>query len=175
MSNQSMDSTLLEVWKTTVEVQQHFTDICLKIRNLAVVTMGALGGAFGFLLRETHENPLAFKNENILLVIAFIAWAGFFFIDKYWYHRLLKGAVDHGRKIEASVANNFSLLGLTNTIGDASPIKIYGWELHTNQKLTLFYYAGFGIVIATMFWNHWFWLPLSLAALLGWLFPKVRN
>ena len=36
----------LEVWKTTVDVQKHFNELELKIRNFAITVVGAFLAAF---------------------------------------------------------------------------------------------------------------------------------
>ena len=35
-----------------------------------------------------------------LCLVGLVTWAAFFMMDKYWYHRLLKGAVDQGLFVE---------------------------------------------------------------------------
>ena len=42
----------IEIWKKTIDVQQHFNDIEMKIRSLAMTFVVALVGAVGFSIKE---------------------------------------------------------------------------------------------------------------------------
>lgn len=43
---------IVEIWKKTAEVQQHFNDIAMKIRNLYITILAVIAAAYGVLLRE---------------------------------------------------------------------------------------------------------------------------
>lgn len=45
-------SNIIEIWKTVVEVQQHFNDIGMKIRGLFITIVVAIAAAQGFLLEK---------------------------------------------------------------------------------------------------------------------------
>ena len=42
----------IEIWKKIIDVQQHFNDIEMRIRNYALTIMGAFVAAIGFTLKE---------------------------------------------------------------------------------------------------------------------------
>lgn len=88
---------IVEIWKAIVEVQKHFNDIEMRIRALFVTMVLAIAAAQGFLM----EKDLSFERGNVKILYAtFIPVIGalgtflFYFMDRYWYHRLLIGAVD---------------------------------------------------------------------------------
>ena len=87
---------IIEVWKTIVGVQQHFNDISLRIRGLFVTLILALFAAMGFLA----EKDLTFSSHDFTVHYALLVPIGgiiggllFYFIDRYWYHRLLGGSL----------------------------------------------------------------------------------
>jgi hypothetical protein len=43
---------VIEIWKKTVDVQQHFNDLEMRIRNYAITVLGALLGFSGYLWKE---------------------------------------------------------------------------------------------------------------------------
>lgn len=110
------DERILETWKVTVGVQQHFNELQMRIRSIAITVLGAFLAAAGFSLKEHLHVTLAgweFPLTTFILAAATLCWAAFYFMDRHGYHRLLRGAVAHGIFIEDSVAENWPELGLT--------------------------------------------------------------
>jgi hypothetical protein len=160
-------NTNLEIWKKTIDVQQHFNTIELQIRSLAITVLTAILGAAALLSSQNIVNPLADKlKDNIkellaslgillspseLLVLAgLLAWVAFYFMDRWWYHKFLHGAVTHAMYIEKEFDKKYGkgiLLGLSSEIGNASPININNIEIHSNNKIDLFYGAIAAILI----------------------------
>jgi hypothetical protein len=152
---------VIDVWKTVVQVQQHFNDIEMKIRGIFITMVLALIAAQGFVA----EKHLSYDFGSVQILYAtFVPMLGiigtnlFYFMDKHWYHRLLVGAVKHGIKIEEKYKQQLPELNLSASIGEASPIHLRGWltrkiaafvvsdpkyketgRLHSDGKIELFY------------------------------------
>lgn len=128
---------VIEVWKKTVDVQQHFNDLELRIRNYALTVLGGLFAVFGFAIKE-HAYNWGFI--GVLVAALFLIYA-FYFMDRHWYHRLLIGSVNQGLFIENRYRNNFPEIGLTKAIGDRSPAKVWWWpgEMHSDTRALVFY------------------------------------
>jgi hypothetical protein len=151
------DVTKLQVdaWKTTVEVQQHFNDIEMKIRAIAITLLTAILGAAALAVREGTMLHVAHKSFNLaaaILIIGFVTWVLFWFVDELWYHRLLLGAVAQGVTLEKLLAaKNVPGFGLTGAIGKASPftinLVIRKFEVHSTSKIRLFYW-GIAVLLA---------------------------
>ncbi len=136
------DSDLIEIWKKTIEVQQHFNDIGLKVRTAAVTVLSAFIAAIGFSIKEDQIVTIFDKQIALSVVLslgAIVIWWAFFFMDKNWYHRLLLGAVEYGEYLESRNPALFGENGLTGVIGKKSPIKMFCIEIHSNQKFYFFY------------------------------------
>ncbi len=43
---------IIVIWKTVVEVQMHFNDICMRIRSMFITILLALFASIGFLLNK---------------------------------------------------------------------------------------------------------------------------
>lgn len=151
-SRENLPNHALEAWKKSVDVQQHFNDIGIKLRNLAITVFGAFLGGIAFSLKEHliigiygANIPLA----SMLALSALVVWLAFFFMDRFWYHKLLLGAVYHAKDIESKYASAFQEIGLTTRIADESPIKIpcCGWEMHSSAKFYVFYGLGAVVVL----------------------------
>lgn len=101
---------VFEVWKKSIEVQQHFNDIEMKIRNYALSTFTFIVTALGYLIKEKSiielENFVIFLPSVVGYVGSIIILA-FFFMDKYWYHKLLVGAVKQASEIESKYERLF--------------------------------------------------------------------
>lgn len=155
----------LDAWKTTVEVQQHFNDIEMKVRGLALTLVTALLGAAAVAIENQAQTDLRFTSvplASLLVATALIGWMFFAFMDQVWYHRLLIGAVRHGEALEKSLAKVVPGIGLASAITQASPwtpprpIKwIHKKPLHSNEKMSFFYWGMAGllavVLLATLF------------------------
>ena len=142
MDDTPKDQLILEAWKQTIAVQQHFNDIELRIRNYAITLLGALFGVAAYAFKE-HASWIIVE---ALLGASLILCYAFYFMDRHWYHRLLIGAVRHGVSIEDNAPPQ---LALTKAIGAASPVTLWWWknELHSDTKITLFYSFIAGAII----------------------------
>jgi phosphoglycolate phosphatase-like HAD superfamily hydrolase len=139
-------SAVVEVWKKVVDVQQHFNDLELRIRNYALTVLGGLFAVIGFAIKE-H----AYRGGLVgVLVASLVLLYAFYFMDRHWYHPLLLGSVKHGSFIEDRYRRNFPEMGLTTAIGNTSgEVKVWWWPsvLHSDKRVFLFY----AIVAASLF------------------------
>lgn len=144
----------IEIWKKTVDVQQHFNDLEMRIRNFAITIIGVLIAAVGFTYQQGLENTLFgfhFAAGLGLIVAAAVVWLGFFLMDRYWYHILLKGAVKHAGKIEDQLKDRLPGITLGKTISEVSGgVKIFGVTMNSDRRLTNFYILGF-LMLAVVF------------------------
>jgi len=90
-------SQIIDVWKTIVEVQQHFNDISMRIRSMFVTILLALFASIGFLLDKNlslRVSSFTIRFSTLIPLFGIVGTYLFYFIDRYWwYHRLLIGAV----------------------------------------------------------------------------------
>jgi hypothetical protein len=96
--------------------------------------------------------------STIVPLIGVLGACLFYFIDRYWYHRLLVGSVKHAIGIEKKYRDEIPELSLSDAIGKESPYKPSGrlvrfaaWlvvkekryrdsgNLHSDGKIELFY------------------------------------
>jgi FMN phosphatase YigB (HAD superfamily) len=143
-------SMALDTWKKTVDVQQHFNDLELRIRNYAVTLLTALLGVTAFAFKENLQISLFGIKTSVavaVLLVAIPGWFAFFFMDRLWYHNLLYGAVAHGEFIESRLKKVFPEICLTHAISKASPTTILGFEIRSPRKITIFYSLGLLLLI----------------------------
>lgn len=158
--------SVLELWKKTIEVQQHFNDIELKIRNYAVTLLVAILGAAAFAIKESLTFSIFgvnFPLATAVLGAGLIGWFSFYCMDRLWYHRLLYGAVKHGTFIETRFRRVLPEICLTETIGRESPLKWRGVTIRSTRKLDLFY-ALIGIMLMLMMLLVFFGGPVGKEA-----------
>jgi hypothetical protein len=131
----------LTAWEKAIDVQMHFNDLEIRIRNLALTLLAAIVGGVGLALEGDRKAVAA-----ILLAAALGAWLSFYLMDRFWYHPLLKGAVDHAARLEDELGPDVPGVGLSKAIGKASPIVLRKEEgtkgeiaIHSSQKMDIFY------------------------------------
>jgi hypothetical protein len=80
-------------------------------------------------------------------------------MDRFWYHRLLYGAVKQGARVEAALKDILPEIQLTKSIGDESPLRfsIFGktFSVHSTHKMDVFYGIG-GLCIVVIILGLWF-------------------
>lgn len=168
----------LEIWKTIVGVQMHFNDLELRIRNFAILALGAMLSVTGIALgsgRNVDMEGLEVPYAALLLIVGVVVWMAFWFMDRHWYHRLLLGSVRHGLVVEKSLKNILPEAQLTESIKRESPNNFLGREIRSHHRLNLFYWvvAGILIIAATALINSAYivWMLASqLGLLIAYLF-----
>jgi hypothetical protein len=140
----------VEMWKQTVQVQQHFNDIEWRIRGLALTVLTFALGAAAVAARD-GANFGRVSLGTMVLMTSLLLWYSFYFVDKYWYHPLLKASVDHGETLETAINQFLPTEGLTKAISKGSGyiprplfgmIRIHKGEMHSVDKLNRFYGLG---------------------------------
>jgi hypothetical protein len=159
---------VIDVWKTVVGVQMHFNEIGMRIRGLFVTILLALFASIGFLLDKELSLPIWRLNiQFTVLVPLFGVFATmlFYLMDRYWFHRLLKGSVNHAIHIERKYKDTLPELSLSDEIGKESffaptgflwlAAKCFVWDekfrkngmLHSDGKLAIFYKSMIAVLI----------------------------
>jgi hypothetical protein len=165
----------VDAWKLTVQVQQHFNDLQLRIRNFAVTFIGAVLGLAGLALKEDPQSYLAAWLNGI----GFLAVLAFWFMDRHWYHRYLQASVRHGSDVETFLneATGTLVFGLTKEItlgsaivvdsdaaeGEPWPTRCLRWvgrrmgvkEIRSRHRIDAFYGLVAAIMILCAFGFGW--------------------
>ncbi|MDQ1179198.1 hypothetical protein [Rhodococcus sp. SORGH_AS_0301] len=139
----------IDLWKKTVDVQQHFNDIEWRIRGLALTVATFSIGAAGVAAKDGAKvGPLSLG--TILVLVGLVLWYTFYFVDRAWYHPLLKAAVVQGTNIEDEIKKELPHAGMTAAITAGSkyrPGRIVGAlsgreSMQSEDKLVWFYKVG---------------------------------
>lgn len=151
------------VWGRVVGTQEHFNDMCMRVRTLYATLIGALIAAYGFLIDKSKGSltVAGFTMDAIIPIALAGVWlaAMFYFVDRYWYHALLKGAVDQGAEIETRWAAHIPEIRMGSKISTRSAVDLGGKplkylfarlliadtrlkttrKLHSDAKIEIFY------------------------------------
>ncbi len=150
MSEKTELGAIVEIWKATIDVQKHFNDIEMKIRSIAVGGLGALLGAAALSYREgltASIGSIVIPISVYVLVAALVFWLALYFMDRFWYHRLLMGSIYHGQAIEEKYEDVLPELSLTKSIGKESPFDLFGKTFHSKDKMDSFYGVGGALIV----------------------------
>src|SRR5579859_6501963 len=121
---------IIDIWKAVVDVQQHFNEIEMKIRGLFITIVIAIAAAQGFFIEKQLSIPvrsITVQYTVIMPLLGVLAAYLFYFVDRYWYHRLLLGSVLHAGFIEKKYATELLELGLGGKISEESPVELHHW------------------------------------------------
>ncbi|MER8570649.1 hypothetical protein NKH19_00660 [Mesorhizobium sp. M1338] len=162
---------VIEIWKSIIEVQRHFNDVSMRIRGMFVTILLGFFAALGFLLDQNLSieiGDLRIKFSTLVPMFGLFATWLLYFIDRYWYHRLLVGSVKHGIAIEQQYKDEIPELSLSAKIGEESPFTPrwpLSWianllvshdkfrqegRLHSDGKIELFYKSVMLVLFLTM-------------------------
>jgi hypothetical protein len=145
----------IEMWKQAVAVQMHFNDIEWRIRGLALTVATFALGASGVAAKD-GTRIWWFSLGSVIILIGLLLWYGFYFVDRIWYHPLLKAAVEQGTEIENEIKESLPRAGMTATITARSPQQRTRFiqrltgkppEMHSDDKLVRFYTIGASALI----------------------------
>ncbi len=140
-----------KAWEKTIDVQMHFNDLCLKVRSFAVSILGILLGGAAISYRYGGDVSLlgvSFPVAAIFVSISIIIWLAFYFMDRFWYHELLRGAVNHGGLLEKHLERVVSDISLTKSIRAASRASL---KRNAASKLMWFYFIVLVIQFVALF------------------------
>jgi hypothetical protein len=153
---------MIEAWKKTVDVQQHFNDIQIRIRNFAITVLTAVLAAAGVATQQhtsvTFAIPLVGETIHTLLAV-WILGAGVIalmavYITELGYHQLLKGAVEHADSIQNRLEKIEPLVSMSialgDTIGRNSAIYFFGGKVRSTTRVNLFYLVILVLLIILM-------------------------
>jgi len=134
----------VEIWKKIVDVQQHFNDLELRIRNFALIVTGAFLGLGGYAIKDggfTNFWGNQISSAALIIGASLLPLCAFYLMDRLWYHRLLDGAVKAGIDAESELTNLGIKVGLGASISNASPFNlwIFGNKVHSRHKMDGFY------------------------------------
>ena len=115
----------VECWKSTVDAQKHFNELCLQTRRGGTTLLVAIGAGFGVALEK--DLPTA---ALALWWLAFVSWLAFWYMERGWYHQLLLGSVDHGVEIERRHAERLPSMALGTTIMKRVSYRQARWRGH---------------------------------------------
>ena len=132
----------VEIWKTVVGVQKHFNEMELRIRNFAIIALGAIVTGPGYAFTRAAKIEV-FGNSvplsSALLLAGALVWLSFWYMDRHWYHRLLLGSVRQGIAIENELSPYIPEIALTHAIKKESPHTLLGCEVRAHHRLDFFY------------------------------------
>lgn len=139
----------IDMWKQSVEVQMHFNDIEWRIRGLALTVATFALGAAGVAAKDGTRVGW-FSLGALVIMIGLLLWYAFYFVDRVWYHPLLKASVAHGTKIEDEIKKSLPAAGMTASITAGSAYQTNGIvqvlsrrkRMHSDDKLVWFYKIG---------------------------------
>lgn len=139
----------IDMWKQSVAVQMHFNDIEWRIRGLALTVATFALGAAGVAAKDGTRVGW-FSLGSLVIVIGLLLWYAFYFVDRVWYHPLLKAAVNHGTRLEEEVKKALPQAGMTAAITAGSTHytsrveRIFSRKerMHSDDKLVWFYQVG---------------------------------
>ncbi len=134
----------IEIWKKIVDVQQHFNDLELRIRNFALVVTGAFLGLGGYAIKDAGIiNAFGYEVSIAGLVVfsAILPLSAFYFMDRLWYHRLLQGSVTAGIDAESALKDLGYKVDLGSRISESSPFTLWPTKkkIHSKTKMDFFY------------------------------------
>lgn len=135
----------IEIWKKIVDVQQHFNDLELRIRNFALIVTGAFLGLGGYAIKDASVVKLFGLEVSIaglVVVSAIFPLAAFYFMDRLWYHRLLDGSVYAGIEAETALKDLGYKVDLGSKVKEHSPFKLWLTKkkmIRSATKMDLFY------------------------------------
>jgi hypothetical protein len=134
----------IEIWKKIVDVQQHFNDLELRVRNFALIVTGAFLGLGGYAIKDAgmiNAFGVAVSVAGLVVFSAIVPLFAFYFMDRLWYHRLLDGSVSAGIEAESALKELGYKVDLGSKISEVSPFTLWltKKKIRSKTKMDMFY------------------------------------
>jgi hypothetical protein len=158
MSDRLTAKEIVELWKTAIDVEQHFNTVEMNVRNIFATIVVALIAGIGYSIKEKIAISFGISFAPVLSCAAIFITTLFYFVDRYWYHRLLVGSVREAMRLEAEISKISDVeIRLSRQISEVSPVKLpklaevfallfvkeqrfqQDKKLHSDGKIELFY------------------------------------
>lgn len=114
----------LKVWEVAINTQMHFNDLLIKMRTTVISIILAVFGTAVIALKDINFKAQIFNCQVpvgiIVLVIGLVFLFAQFLLDRFYYFRLLLGAVNFTRSLDKKY-KDAQLLGLTESITKSMP------------------------------------------------------
>ena len=94
-----------EVWKVAMDTQMHFNDLLMKMRTTVISIILAVFGASALVVKDIPK-PLVdiwgwkLHISSIVLFVGILFLVCQYYIDRFYYFKLLLGEVEFTRKID---------------------------------------------------------------------------
>ncbi len=140
---------LIDEWEKVIEVQIHFNDLIVKNRQIIMTAVLTVFGAAAFSLQFPNLIleifAVHFHAAVAIILFGLGLLLSMYFLDYYYYFRLLLGAVDRGEAIERLLRTRSSnqLGGLTISISQAVKRK--------TAERTLFWFYLIPLILGLLF------------------------
>lgn len=143
LDKETMDRDI-EIWKVAINTQMHFNDLLIKMRTTVISIILAVFGAASIALRDMvlhvgigkmkiHVSAIALMIGIIFIVVQYL-------VDRFYYFKLLTGAVNFTKKIDEKYKNiNGVKFGLTESIIESVSEK--------NAKILLLLFYGIPLLL----------------------------
>lgn len=109
------------VWKKHEDIAMHFNDLIMRLRTQAIAGVAALSALVGIFAKEDASS--ARDNWEVAAMVFFglaIFWVAVFFLDIFYYNKLLSGAVAELVRLEkvSATSKTISSIQLSSRIED---------------------------------------------------------
>jgi len=91
----------LEQWDKCEKIAMHFNELIIRFRTQAMGGLAVIGSVLGL---ARGADKVDYRMLGIALLALLILWIGIFLVDHIYYSRLLMGAVDELKRLEAITA-----------------------------------------------------------------------
>lgn len=133
---------ILEEWKTVINTQMHFNEMIMRARTTGVSVVVAVYGAAALAYGQYPERFITMGNigfhvSTAIIVFGLLLLIGIFCIDRFYYFRLLLGAVERGEEIDKAFNNR--IIGGTTIFGLSTSISKKVTRTRATICLVVFY------------------------------------
>ena len=111
--------SLQEEWKKVIDVQMHFNDMLMRLRQIGISAVIAVFGAAAVAFRFNQFLNIRSLRINIaapMIIFGLGLLAGTWYLDHKYYFQMLIASVEKGQAIDEEVFNKNGKKGLTTTI-----------------------------------------------------------
>ncbi|MEO9623534.1 MAG: hypothetical protein ABJF09_01465 [Qipengyuania citrea] len=126
-NDNSNRNAAISIWTKTVQTQEHFNEIGMKVRTMYATVLAGIISLYGIFVENASDIRISKITIDAIVPICIaviVASTLLYFVDRYWYHRLLMGAVKQGSFIEERWKDYLPEMGMGSQISSESPVDL---------------------------------------------------
>jgi hypothetical protein len=167
ISNQKADKDdkldIAALWDKYEDIAMHFNDLLMRLRSQSLAGIAAVSTLVGIFTKTGSDAKVDWMAATAIFTALGFFWIAIFFLDLFYYNRLLIGAVEAITDLESKLSNGAAVRINMSTCIEAEFkwSRAFVWTTSRFIGVTAFYIIVLIVIIAGVFFSFHMYTSLN--------------